>query len=511
MATEVYKRKRNFARTPEPRPHVVASRREPIFVVQEHHASRLHYDFRLEANGVLKSWAVPKQPSLDPAVKRLAARVEDHPLAYADFSGTIPEGQYGAGVVKIWDKGTYENMLEGKPHAQTLTESITDGHVEVALRGRKLQGGFALIRMQQGHGKKDNWLLIKMKDKQARPDPTSNGSPANAKVGAGPKLVPTPDTPLMARRPSRSRSSASSSVPFSRSRQARLRAVEFTHEDKVMFPAAGLTKGAVLRFYERIAPRLLPHLCDRPVTLERLPEGLDGKAAPHFWQKNTPSYYPSWIPRIELPSETGKPIQYALVNDRDTLLYLVNQGALTFHVWFSRIQNLDRPDFVLFDLDPGQAPFTEVMAVAKQLRVILEAQNIAAFVKTSGKSGLHVVTPWEQAGRYDEAREWGLYIARQVMTDLPHLATVERRKNKRQKKVYVDVMQNARGRHAVPPYVLRPVPQATVSTPLEWRELTPKLRPQQFTLQTIFRRLTQDRTDPFAPLVKFYRTKDEPQ
>jgi bifunctional non-homologous end joining protein LigD len=115
--------------------------------VQEHHASRLHYDFRLEADGVLKSWAVPKPPSLDPAIKRLATHVEDHPLAYADFSGTIPEGQYGAGVVKIWDRGTYENMLEGKPHAQTLAASIADGHVEVVLHGRKLKGGFALIRM----------------------------------------------------------------------------------------------------------------------------------------------------------------------------------------------------------------------------------------------------------------------------------------------------------------------------------------------------------------------------
>jgi bifunctional non-homologous end joining protein LigD len=147
MALEVYKQKRDFAQTPEPRPRVVPSRREPIFVVQKHHASRLYYDFRLEADGVLKSWAVPKQPTLDPAVKRLAARVEDHPLAYADFSGTIPEGQYGAGMVTIWDKGTYENMLEGRPHAQTVTGGIEAGPLEV-LHGRKLKGGFALIRMR---------------------------------------------------------------------------------------------------------------------------------------------------------------------------------------------------------------------------------------------------------------------------------------------------------------------------------------------------------------------------
>jgi len=499
MVLEAYKQKRNFGQTPEPRPHVAASYRKPIFVVQEHHASRLHYDFRLEADGVLKSWAVPKRPTVDPAIKRLAARVEDHPLAYADFSGTIPAGQYGAGVVKIWDRGTYENMLASKPHAQTITDGIAAGHLEVTLHGRKLKGGFALIRMQQERGKKDNWLLIKMKDKQARPGSADGNTQTAAKVSQSARAR------TATQRPSRSRLSASSRPAVSsRPEQSRPRAVKFTHEDKMMFPEAGITKRDVLHFYERIAARLLPHLRDRPVTLERLPEGLDGKAAPHFWQKNTPSYYPQWIPRAGLFSETGKSVQYAVVNDRETLLYLVNQGALTFHVWFSRVQNLDRPDFVLFDLDPGEASFAEVVTVAKQLHSILEAEKIAAFVKTSGKSGLHVLTPWEQAGGYDEARGWALHVAQRVIAELPDIATVERRKDKRRRRVYVDVMQNARGHHVVPPYVLRVVPQATVSIPLEWQELIPKLDPRQFNLRTIFRRLARQKTDPFTPLVKLY-------
>jgi bifunctional non-homologous end joining protein LigD len=133
-----YKQKRDFAVTPEPRPRVVKSDHNPIFVIQEHHASRLHYDFRLEADGVLKSWAVPKKPTTDPAVRRLAVQVEDHPLGYANFSGKIPEGEYGAGTVKIWDRGTYENLLEKKPQRRTLTQAIADGHVEILLRGRKL-------------------------------------------------------------------------------------------------------------------------------------------------------------------------------------------------------------------------------------------------------------------------------------------------------------------------------------------------------------------------------------
>src|SRR5207245_1002529 len=122
--------------------------RQPIFVVQRHDASHLHYDFRLEADSVLKSWAIPKEPSMDPAQKRLAIHVEDHPLAYADFKGTIPEGQYGAGTVTIWDKGTYENLMADKPVARTISEGIDDGRLEVALYGRKLRGKFALVRMQ---------------------------------------------------------------------------------------------------------------------------------------------------------------------------------------------------------------------------------------------------------------------------------------------------------------------------------------------------------------------------
>src|SRR5262245_24681466 len=139
MALEAYKQKRHFDTTPEPRPRLGKAHRRPIFVVQEHHASRLHYNFRLEADGVLKSWAVPKQPSLNPAVKRLAVQVEDHPLEYANFSGEIPAGQYGAGLVHIWDKGTYENILAHKPHPQSITEGINAGYIEVQLHGRKLK------------------------------------------------------------------------------------------------------------------------------------------------------------------------------------------------------------------------------------------------------------------------------------------------------------------------------------------------------------------------------------
>jgi bifunctional non-homologous end joining protein LigD len=170
--------------------------------------------------------------------------------------------------------------------------------------------------------------------------------------------------------------------------------VEVTNPDKVMYPDAGITKGEVFDYYRRVAPRLLPFLKDRPITLERLPDGL-GEGKPHFWQKNTPGSYPAWLPRIELPSGRGKTVPYALVNDLNSLLYLVNQGTLTFHPWLSRLADLYRPDFVLFDLDPGPASFADACVVARRVRDELKREGHEAVVKTSGKTGLHVLVPWQ--------------------------------------------------------------------------------------------------------------------
>jgi bifunctional non-homologous end joining protein LigD len=481
MPLQEYRAKRDFRKTPEPSGRAARGHAGPVFVVQEHHASRLHYDFRLEADGVLKSWAVPKQPSLDPAVKRLAVHVEDHPLDYADFEGTIPEGEYGAGEVKIWDRGTYDNLLADKPQPQTVAEGIEAGRVEVALHGKCLRGNFALVRMRRGRGGKENWLLIKMKDAHARPEGDGKAPAARGRRTAAP-----------AKAGRKRRGSGETAAPET---------PPLTHGDKVFYPDAGITKREVFEYYRRIAPRLLPFLRDRPATLERLPEGV-APGAPHFWQKNAPPWYPDWVPIAELPTERGKAVRYVLVNTVETLLYLVNQGTLTFHVWFSRVADLDRPDFVLFDLDPGLAAFADAVEVATQLHAQLGEEGVRAFVKTSGKTGLHVLTPWEAEGGYDEARAWALGVAERVVAELPERATVERSKAKRGRRVYVDVMQNARGRHAVPPYVLRAVPGAPVSTPLEWREVTPGLDPTAFNLKTIFRRLPRNKRGPMAPLLR---------
>jgi bifunctional non-homologous end joining protein LigD len=198
---------------------------------------------------------------------------------------------------------------------------------------------------------------------------------------------------------------------------------DFTNEEKVMFPEAGITKGDLLRYYGVIAPLLLPHLKDRPITLERLPDGLTSPKAPHFWQKNTPEHYPDWIPRVNLPTAEGKKVNYVLVNDERTLLYLVNQGSVTFHVNFSRVGKLKRPDFVLFDLDPKEGHFGDVIEIARAIGRRLEAEGEKSFPKTSGKRGVHILAPWRRPGGFDEARGWAMKVVEAISKERPKIAT----------------------------------------------------------------------------------------
>ena len=157
-----YRSKRDFRRTKEPAPEIkMQATKEPVFVIQKHDASHLHYDFRLEVDGVLKSWAIPKGPSLDPQVKRLAVPTEDHPMTYESFEGTIPQGEYGGGTVMIWDSGNYENIQAAKEKPLSMAEALAVGRIEILLKGKKLKGLFALIRTARG------WLLFKMKDEYA--------------------------------------------------------------------------------------------------------------------------------------------------------------------------------------------------------------------------------------------------------------------------------------------------------------------------------------------------------
>lgn len=263
---------------------------------------------------------------------------------------------------------------------------------------------------------------------------------------------------------------------------------KFTNLNKIMFPEAKLTKGDLVDYYRQIAPRMLPFLKNRPLTVERLPDGLTSESAPRFWQKNTPDYYPKWIKRITLDTQKNRPVQYVLANDLDSLLYLVNQGCIAFHIYESRVKKLEHPDFVLFDLDPGDGAISDLVKVANVVRKLLQADKAKAFIKTSGKRGLHILSPWKKRTGYDEARNWATNIAERAADELSTIATLERSIAARKGKLYIDVIQNALGHHVVAPYTLRAVPRATVSTPLDWTEVTPKLKLNNFTTTAVLSR-----------------------
>ena len=223
MSLKEYRRKRDFSITSEPSDSARAKRhRKPIFVVQEHHATRLHYDFRLEADGVLKSWAVTKEPTLDTKIRRLAIEVEDHPLAYATFSGDIPKGQYGAGHVEIWDTGTYAFVPDDKDDATTVTEAIEAGRLEVELDGGTLKGRFILIRTGERSGK-NQWLLMKRRDEFAL------SSDGEEKADAGNRASARADAGTARAIPRSGRVSRKGEAPDE---------VRTTNEAKVMFPDA---------------------------------------------------------------------------------------------------------------------------------------------------------------------------------------------------------------------------------------------------------------------------------
>jgi bifunctional non-homologous end joining protein LigD len=840
---DAYRRKRDPDRTPEP----FGGRRSGgagLFVVQQHAARRLHYDVRLEMDGVLKSWAVPKGPSVRPEVKRLAVHVEDHPLEYADFEGVIPKDNYGAGAVIVWDHGRYRSAKPEDPLTQ-----LARGLVEVELRGYKLRGRWTLARMG---GKEKEWLLIRkagqpipskevtdryirsvrsgltldemrdadavrgalrarlrelaapvrevsaqgqgfmlatLSDKapegrdwlfevkydgvrvlaerhgetvtlsgrsgqdvtsrypevvaalralafdrflidgeivtldgrgvpsfqrlQARMGLTRPGDVARAMaavpaeavffdclaleghdlrrlpltarkvclerllpplglarcgdhvVGTGPAFLEAAAAArlegIVAKRAGsayqvrrsdawlkikcqrrqefviggytdpkgsrarlgalhvglydegprlvyvskvgtgfdaaelerlwqrleplrRDRSPFDVGAPAGRGHQwveprliCEVRFTEWTRDgglrhptylglrddkrpeecrrettegdwandaapappgtaivdassrqpadpdaasgprssgleadvpsgsrirltnlDKVFWPAEGYTKGDLIAYYDTIAPRILPYLRDRPIVLTRYPDGIAGKS---FFQKDAPDFVPDWIRTERVYSkDTERDIDYFVVDDADALRYVANMGTIPIHVWSARAPTLERPDWLVLDLDPKGAPFTDVVRVAQAVHRVLDDLALPSHVKTSGATGLHVLVPLAAQYTHEQARTLARLLATLVVETVPAIATLARPLGARAGKVYVDFGQNGHGRTIVAPFSVRPRPGATVSCPLDWREVTLRLDPTRFTIRTVPRRFAR-RADPLAPVL----------
>lgn len=786
MGLKDYFRKRKFNKTPEPKGAVKPGKSKKLaFVVQEHHATALHYDFRLEIDGVLKSWAVPKGPSLDPHEHHLAVRTEDHPFDYRKFEGVIPEGNYGAGNVIIWDEGWLE-ARKGDPESSeaTLRKELKKGHLTFILHGKKLNGEFALIKLKNADDPKA-WLLVKKGDefasgqdvtkqdesvkshkhvddlggkmpnletwpKKSAPwhvkpmlctlvdEPFSRSNwlfeikwdgyravaskkkdkvelysrngldfaqkyapvaealrlikhdvildgeivvvddhgqphfewlqswhkdphgqlkyyafdilwcdghdvrtmpliqrkallkhvlpkndvlqysdhveddgeklfeqmkkrglegmvakradspyredvrgqdwlkvktgqrqevviggytePRNSRKYFGALIVgvfekgelvytghsgggipdnqrkellarmqklqrqsspfktePKPNAPVhwvkpqlicemsfaewtsdgMMRhpqfeglrpdkKPTDIRREKPKAVGPGSAKKSDGSPFEPTHLDKIFFPKTKYTKGDLFKYYESVAEYMLPYLKDRPHSLNRMPGGITGES---FYQKNNP-HLPDWVPHADIFSDSNNEnLRWMVGGDLNTLLYMVQLGCVEINPWNSRVGHLDKPDWIVIDLDPDDNKFAEVIDVARTVHEVCQEWDIPAYPKTSGKTGLHIYIPMGAKYTYEQAKNLAHLIVLEVTKRQPDVTSVIRDPQKRKHKIYLDYLQNREGQTLAAPYSVRPTPEATVSMPLRWEEVKPGLKPTDFTIENALKRI----------------------
>lgn len=747
-----------------------------IFSVQEHHARRLHYDLRLELEGVLKSWAIPKGPSLNPQIKRLAIEVEDHPYDYAYFEGTIPRGSYGAGKVILWDHGTYRTLNANSREEQEkeLLAQYKKGHLKIVFEGEKLRGAFDLVRIRNDE-KQNQWLLIKKEDgdasweekesileledeealhnalampikgvpQQIKPmlcytvdssfdkkgwifevkwdgyraishiekghvslysrnflafekkfptvvkalskisanvvldgeivimdkegksqfqelqnyldskknagalryclfdllffeghdirhlplherksllkillegvdDATlvysdhienqgihfyqeavkmnlegiiaKNGdssyvsqrsknwlkikttqrqevvivgytSPKGTRKGFGSLILgiyenksliyvgnvgtgfntesideiyrllqteeqeksPLEISPKLTGKISWVRPIFSCEVSFTEwtkaghmrhpvfqglriekpaesihkektnKTKALLSDVEKleSNTDKIFWPKEKYTKGDLINYYKSVAPYILPHLKNRPIMLHRFPNGIQGQ---DFVQKNMAQRMPEWFKTAAI-EHGDKTISYSIINDIKSLIYIVNLGTIDIHPFLSRVEHLNEPDFIVLDLDPVGLAFDSVIEVAQMAHEVLEKINVASFCKTSGKRGLHIYIPLNAKYPFDIAENFAKLIAQIIYEEMPEKCSLERLPKNRNKKIYLDCLQNSPTKTVVAPYAVRALDNAPVAAPLEWHEVNKGLDPASFTMVTMPERL----------------------
>ncbi len=860
MSLSKYRRKRSAENTPEPFGREVptsSSATGSSFVVQKHAARRLHYDFRLEMEGVLRSWAVPKGPSMNPADKHLAVAVEDHPLEYGDFEGVIPPGNYGAGSVIVWDRGVYE-VIDPPGDA---ADAVRKGKIDIQLHGFKLSGAFTLVRTggrRNGDPRDEkNWLLIKKRDQYATthdvfeehprsvlsgltieeladapaterkladklerkhlpelatklkysdfpltlaktvdeafdndkwlfelkydgvrvlairegenthlyarkgtditnryPEvvlalnslaldrfvldgevvaPDERGRPSfqllqrrmhvndgrqiarlslavpvnyhvfdllgfdrfdtrtlpleerkrllselihsdgpvrycdhvigrgkdfyaavaehelegivaksrdapyrgtrtgdwlkikrpvteqfviggysdpdgtrthfgalllgqyesdgalryTDKVGTGfnqdrlrkihamltalaqpqspfrkpaagepvpernahfvrPELVckvrftewtdsggirqpsfvgmvenvdpreciydgpgalaPPPDSDD--EEPAERNRSAAMKKSKGRGKTAAVQPIEpkasVTNPEKIFWPGDGYTKGDLVAYYRAISKWMLPYLKDRPVMLTRWPDGIEGKM---FYQKDAPAFAPSWIRTEKIYSEDSqREISYFILDSEEALAYVANLAAITIHMWSSRIPHLERPDWLLFDIDPKGSTTRHAVEVAREVANVLREVGLEPCLKTSGQMGLHLVVGLAPKYTYEQARMFAELVAQVVVNRRPEVATINRNPHTRKGRVYIDYLQLGHGKTIAATFSVRAVPRAPVSAPMTWKELKPSLDPGIYNIKTMPARMARMKRDPFLDAIEKHAT-----
>jgi len=452
-----YRRKRDFTVTPEPKGRVQPGHPGPCFVIQRHEARRLHFDFRLELDGVLKSWAVPKGPSEKVGERRLAVQVEDHPLAYADFEGDIPPGQYGAGHVDIWDRGQWQPVGDAQ-------QGLRDGRLSFVLEGRRLHGRWALIRMKRRDGGgtsdgggKENWLLIRERD----PSPETETAPRRRKR---PTVAPRHEKPEIA-------------------------GIAISNAERAISEADGVTKLDVVRYHVDVAKWFLPQIGDRPLAAVKCP---GGDLAHCFFQR-----HPGDVRRVGTRAPDSPP--YLRLKTLEQVIGAVQNGVFEFHSWGSRFPRLDRADRITLDLDPDPDLSWPALCHACELtRALLERLELRWFLKTTGGKGLHFVVPIEPRYPWDDVKAFARAVAMELARAEPSLFTATMSKAKRTGRVFVDYLRNADGATAIAAYSLRARPGLPVSMPIGWSALHEDIRGTYFNVRNVPGILARRKSDPWA-------------
>ena len=424
-----YNSKRNFNKTKEPIGKLSKKRKKLTFCIQHHLARKDHYDLRLEHNKTMPSWAIPKGPSYNPNDKRLAIKVEDHPLSYKTFEGTIPKGEYGGGTVMLFDIGTYEIIK----YEKNLIKAI--------FHGQRLKGMWTLT-----HFKDNNWLLIKDKD----------------------YFKNYIDIKKYKR-----------SIKTNRTMQEitnneKKKTITITNPSKKII--GNITKQQIYSYYEKIAPRMMPYLENRLISTIRAPYGTTKEV---FYKKHLENSH-GFLEKLG---------NYYYILDTIALLSEVQMNSYEFHIWGSNASKNNYPNMMVFDFDPDEKlPLKTLRLGIKYLKEILDNLNLKSFLKTSGGKGYHVVIPFRTKITWKKFYKISEDIANILVNTYPDIFTTNIRKENRHNKIFIDYLRNQKSATSVAPYSIRLKKNAPISMPISWQELD-KIKPNEITINNVFKRL----------------------